>query len=60
MRKHLISTSLLILACFPSSAVVPVTQNSRSPHAVVRAVGIDGLELTTAFWAERFNTEGPR
>ncbi|NOS72739.1 MAG: glycoside hydrolase family 127 protein [Verrucomicrobia bacterium] len=54
MRLICLNLTLLLLANLAASAAVPVINNFASPHAQVRAVGLDEVQWTTGFWAAQF------
>ena len=43
------------LVAFTLCDAAPVVDNSNSPHARVRTVGLDEVRWTTGFWAEHFD-----
>jgi DUF1680 family protein len=45
----------LLLAAFGARAAAPLLDNTRSPHAQVRTVGLDEVQWTDGFWAQRFD-----
>jgi hypothetical protein len=46
----------LLGATLPLRAAAPLVDNSASPHATVRAVGLDGVRWTDGFWAAHFDS----
>ena len=55
MRRFKNCLTLLSLAAFTASAAAPALDNSASPHAQVRTVGLDEVRWTEGFWAQRFD-----
>ena len=54
MSRFCHSLTLLLAAAFTASGAAPVINNAASPHAEVRAVGLDEVHWTEGFWAQRF------
>ena len=54
MRLICLNLTLLLLANLAAGASVPVLDNSASPHAQVRTVGLDEVQWTDGFWAAQF------
>jgi uncharacterized protein len=47
---------LLVFACGFTAAAAGLVDNSASPHAKVRTVGLDEVRWTQGFWAGRFDS----
>ncbi len=45
---------LLLTLTLPTHSAAPLADNSSSPHAIVRTVGLDEARWTDGFWFERF------
>ncbi|HAV63332.1 MAG TPA: ATP-binding protein [Verrucomicrobiales bacterium] len=51
-----IAAFCLLLAVVPAFAVSTLTDTSASPHARVQAVGLEEVQWTDGFWADRMTT----
>jgi DUF1680 family protein len=54
MRQFIPSTLLFLGAVCSVSAATPLIDNAGSPHAVIRTVGLEEVQWTRGFWADRF------
>lgn len=54
MRWIIVRPTSWLLAVFTAGAASPVLDNSSSPHAQVRTVGLDEMQWTDGFWARLF------
>jgi DUF1680 family protein len=54
MRQFIPSTLLFLGAVCSVSAATPLIDNAASPHATIRTVGLEEVQWTRGFWADRF------
>lgn len=54
MHLFRLNLTLFLLAASTAGATAPVLDNSASPHAQVRTVGLNEVQWTAGFWAARF------
>ena len=52
--SRIASIAILLVSSAAGRCAAPLTDNSSSPHAAVRAVGLDEARWTGGFWFDRF------
>ena len=54
LKSALLGATVTVLTAFAATAAAPLLDNSSSPHAEVRTVGLDEVRWTDGFWAQHF------